>query len=496
MTYPRYYNLNMGNNILSHLTIEDGLKEIISNAYDEHKTNNITRNIKIYKNYDNKWCIRDYGSGIKPSNFKFDINENKIENNDTIGMYGYGLKDAIGILFTNGIKFKIYTEKYIYTPVLKTTPEFPDIETIHIEVIKNTILEINRGTEFVFDNLTLQNINNTKNKFVNFLNPKILYEIDNCKIFLLDSHQSIFINGVEVHNNTEFQFSYDIKSSPEIRECFNRDRKQLELRKLKPYIHRILKKINITSENLNPEFLNNLQNILKSNNSEYLGEFNQIGVLRNIISQLNNLNYVFIGTSEKLKKVIKDKIKEDNKELYILGNSVKTKFNVKYIKDLYYKNNFYLEHDDNTPNIKTSIQYAIITQNINSEEYILKIIEPIERMFQIPSKLKQRILKIEIIPIDNNDDDDNFSDNDDNDDNDNFSDSDSDNDNNSSENKLNKYGYNFDNEELKMNSIYLQENKKKDLFVILFRYIVNNIDDEHIKTLVETRETRRWFNFF
>ena len=36
MSYPKYIDLNIGINILSHLTIEDALKEIISNAYDEH----------------------------------------------------------------------------------------------------------------------------------------------------------------------------------------------------------------------------------------------------------------------------------------------------------------------------------------------------------------------------------------------------------------------------------------------------------------------------
>ena len=71
-------------------------------------------------------------------------------------MYGFGLKDAIGILFTNNIKFKIYTEDYIYTPVLRGRKDYPDDETIHIEIIRNKTYEIECGTEFVFNNITAQ----------------------------------------------------------------------------------------------------------------------------------------------------------------------------------------------------------------------------------------------------------------------------------------------------------------------------------------------------
>ena len=76
--YPKYFDLNIGN-VLDHLDIEDSLKEIISNALDEHILTECKRSIRIYKNNNHKWCICDYGRGIKSSNFKFDIN-NKMGN--------------------------------------------------------------------------------------------------------------------------------------------------------------------------------------------------------------------------------------------------------------------------------------------------------------------------------------------------------------------------------------------------------------------------------
>jgi len=90
--------LNIGSNVLTHLDVEDALKEIISNAIDEHILCKSDVDIKIYKNDDKKWCIRDFGGGMKKSNFKFNINTDKLENHNIIGMYGFGLKDAIGNL--------------------------------------------------------------------------------------------------------------------------------------------------------------------------------------------------------------------------------------------------------------------------------------------------------------------------------------------------------------------------------------------------------------
>jgi len=490
MSYPKYIDLNIGVSALTHLTIEDALKEIISNAYDEHTISEKKRDIKIYEDSNKNWCIRDYGRGITTSNFKFNKNDEKEDNNDIIGFFGYGLKDAIAIMHTNNIKFKIFTKKYIYTPVLKSRQDFPDEYTIHIEIIKNTIYELKSGTEFVFDNITLNNITNAKEKFIKFLNPKILSEIDGYKIFRLDSFQSIFVNGVEVYKNTGFHFSYDIISSENIRKCFNRDRKQLNLSSLKPYITKVLQSLKIINNNIqekneneneknnDDELFQHIQNILKVNSLEYLQEFNQIDVLRNIITQINSLNkYVFVGTKEKLTKIIKEKIKDNNKEVLILGDGVKSKFRVKFIKDLYFNENFDKDLD---VHINTLINYLEPPKIIDIKDYISNIIRPIERLFTIPENLKNNLLNIEVINVD-----DNIVKND--------SDDSDDSDNSDDENDIfEKEGYDFSGDKLKITNKYIDEKNKKDLFVILFRYIVNNVDDNIIKNLSETRRGG-WF---
>jgi hypothetical protein len=42
-------DLNIGEEILEHLKIEDAIREIISNAFDEHTMNNIDKQIEIFK---------------------------------------------------------------------------------------------------------------------------------------------------------------------------------------------------------------------------------------------------------------------------------------------------------------------------------------------------------------------------------------------------------------------------------------------------------------
>jgi hypothetical protein len=488
MSYPKHYDLNMGERLLTHLEIPDALKEIISNGIDEHVLTNTNKDIEIYQNSNKKWCIKDFGRGLKQQHFKFNINEDKELNHDIIGMYGFGLKDAFGILHSRNIKFKIYTKLYIYTPILRPKADFPDELTLHIEVIKNTTYEIKKGTEFVFDNLTLDDVTKAKNKFIKFMKPRILLETSDYKLFKQDSYQSIFINGVEVYNDSGFHFSYDIKSNDKINRCFNRDRKELDLEKLKPYITKFLSKVIIPFTNQNELFLEILKDILKSNSGEFMQEFGRISILRNIITQLNDLNlYVFVGTKEKLTKIIKDKITQESKEIITLGDGVKSKFNVSHIKDLYHKEKFYSQPQQETSNnINTLLNYIPPPTIINSTEYIQEVLKPIEKIFTIPENLKIKVLNSEFIQVDDYD-----ADNDSEEENESDSEDDT-----ASEttqiSSLQKYGYDLDGDILKFSKSYTDPRNKKKLFVLLFRYIANNIDDEKIEELIGNKKTG-WF---
>jgi hypothetical protein len=455
MNEPKYFDLNLGDNVLTHLEPEDALKEIISNSLDEHYLTKTDREIKI-ANPNGKWQICDFGRGIITDHFKFSKNIEKEGDDNIIGMYGFGLKDSIGILYNKNIKFKIYTKKYIFTPVMRTKKDFPDEETLHIEVIKNTTREVKKGTEFVFDNLTLDHVNKAKNKFIKFINPEVFFEDDECKIFKLKSYQSIFINGVEVNTNTGLHFSYDIKSSEKIRRYFNRDRKQLDIGPIKSgIIVKILQKIDYASVVDNPEFFGLIREIMASDKNSCLQEFGYREILRSIISDLNETNsYVFVDPNEKLAKKIKSAIDDDERELFYLGDSVKTKFNIASIKELY-------NHEKmGSTRIVTSLAYKPEPKPVQSKEHLEKhVIIPIEKLlFKIPFVLKKKILNTEVV------DDPNF-------------DSDTDEDVDS--------GYDFTGDRLKITRKNMNEHNVKKTFATFFKWIVDNVDTNVLEEIVD-----------
>ena len=470
-SYPKYFDLNLGDNVLSHLKPEDAIKEIISNSLDEHRSQQINKLSKIYKNTQDQWCIKDYGRGIKLADFKFSINPEKEQDNNSIGFYGYGLKDSIGILYSQKIKFKIYTKQFIFTPIMRVKCDDLNISTLHIQVIKNTTYEIKKGTEFVFDNLTLDTIEKAKEKFIIYTNPKVYFEIDDNKMFKLESYQSIFINGVEVSNNTGFHFSYDIKSNDEIKENFNRDRKQLNIKNIKKYvIDKILNKLIISNE-----CLEIIKDILKIDSPKMLQEFGHLSILRNIISKLNDMNkYVFVGSTEKITKVIKNKINNEMKEIMVLGAGIKKKFQVSKIRHLYQLDKFY--EDENNKHINTLSNYTMLGEK-DVKNHLQIIMKTIEKTIKIPDEIKNRISDIEIISDDEENSEIDCSD-----------DEDDNNENEQSENTFDKYGYEFTEESMKIKQYFIDEKNTKKLFVPLFRYVVNNAPDSYIEPIMNNNK--------
>lgn len=148
------------------------------------------------------------------------------------------------------------------------------------------------------------------------------------------------------------------------------------------------------------------------------------------------------------------------------------------IKDLYHKENFYKAYDENTQYINTMLKYIDPPKVIDIKDYIYNIIKPIEKLLKITDDLKNKLLNIEVVNIDN----DSHSDSD----NDSHCDCDETNENT---NTFEKDGYDFSGEKLKLSNKYINEKMKKDLFVILFRYIVNNVDDDVIKNMNGMKES-------
>ena len=326
----KYIDLNIGANLLEHLTVSDAIKELIANALDEHTMNNIDNTISIVA--DKKiYKIIDYGKGITRKNFQFNINKVKQQSCDMIGFFGYGLKDAIAILFQNKIGITIITKKHIFTPMFCPKDNTGEM-SLQMEMRKNTTIELenNYGTEIRLEGLKKKDIIMAEKKFLILNQPNILYEVENeISMFKQTTSQSIYMNGIELCENTGYHYSYDIKATPELKQQLNRDRKNIDLKIFKNRINILLSKIV-----LNDLITEDIINILKTDNVAYIQEFSNIKTLRNIITQLNNTDkYIFVGTHEIWDKYSKE-IEESNRTVLYLGNYVKTKFNTKSIKNL------------------------------------------------------------------------------------------------------------------------------------------------------------------
>ena len=167
----RMFDLNI-EKILDNWTVCDGVREIISNALDEQS---ITRSndIKIEKDNNGDWHIRDYGRGLQYNHFTQNENEEKINHPNLIGKFGVGLKDALATFDRNSIGVKIVSRHGLITLAKVTKHDFEDVKTLHA-----SISDVNDsafiGTDFVLSNISDEDIQIARNMFLRFTRSKIL----------------------------------------------------------------------------------------------------------------------------------------------------------------------------------------------------------------------------------------------------------------------------------------------------------------------------------
>lgn len=485
----KYFDLNIGINVLEHLEIADALKEIISNAFDEHVMKKIKKNIKIAKLND-KWIIQDFGDGLTETSFKYDVNENKKGDIDTIGIFGYGLKDALGILHSRGITLEIRTRTKKYFPLMRKK-ESIDIETLHLKIIDNKTSEIT-GTMFIFDNLEDKHLQKAMEKFLYFVHPNILFEVDGNQVFELADSQSIFVNGVMVNEDTGFHYSYNFKMSPGISKLFDRDRKEINIDSIRlKHLSKIWSSYDIFDEAqhiFNENIHNKIIEIL-SFGSDKLQEFNNISVLRNLIQQINDIDaYVFVNNTDKIKKSVRSQIAEDGKEILKIGEGVTKKFKIKNVKQLQNKDIFYgvNKHNEDDKEIFTLLPYNTDKEDLIEIKKKIEIsMDQINKYIPITTEIKNKFLNIEVTnDFEDNCENDNENENDDNID------------------FLKDQGYDFTDDIFKITLSFAHEKNK--LIGAIFTYIINNINihkneiNEMLgKMLIENPQNKKgWLNMF
>lgn len=217
------FDLNI-EKILDNWDVFHAIREIIANALDEQILTK-TKDIAIYKSNDNCWHIVDYGRGLNYHHLTQNENEEKINNDNLIGRFGVGLKDALATLYRNNINVEITSKFGIITLNQSVKSGFDDILTLHAKITPPK--DINMiGTDFCLSGCSDEDIEKAKALFLKFSNDEVLEETVYGQVIENNSDfANIYINGVKVAEETNFLFSYNITSlTTKLKKALNRER--------------------------------------------------------------------------------------------------------------------------------------------------------------------------------------------------------------------------------------------------------------------------------
>lgn len=256
----RYFDLNI-EKVLESWSNADAIREIIANALDEKQLTK-TKDIEIFKDAESRWHIVDFGRGLQSKHFTQNENPEKQNAKNLIGKFGVGLKDALGVLFNNGIEVTI-DSKFGHITLQMSQKEGFSIKTLH--AVFDTPIDSNRiGTEFVFEGLDDSDVEAAKRMFLVFNNEKLLETTRYGQVYLrLPKHLAyIYINGVRVAEEDNFLFSYNITElNAKIKKALNRERSNVGRTAYTDTVKKIL--LSSESEEVLKRLVKDLNNLLR-----------------------------------------------------------------------------------------------------------------------------------------------------------------------------------------------------------------------------------------
>ena len=218
------FDLNI-EEILEDWEIHHAVREIIANAIDEELISKTKRKIEIFKDEKKNWHIRDYGRGIDTEHFTQKENKEKLKNPHTIGKFGIGLKDALATFDRKGVIVTVKSRHLIMTLEKTQKHGFDDIVTLHADISPSSDEKF-QGTEFILENCPDIEIEKAKDLFLRFSREKILEKTYAGEVINKNSNVArIYVNGVQVAEEENFLFSYNITVlNASIKKALNRER--------------------------------------------------------------------------------------------------------------------------------------------------------------------------------------------------------------------------------------------------------------------------------
>ena len=218
----RLFDLNI-EEVLDNWEVSHALREVISNALDEQVLSG-SDDIEIAK-HAGKWVVRDFGRGLRIEHFTLNENKEKLaRESGVIGKFGVGLKDALATFHRRGIGVVIRSPHGTFHPKETSKHNFSAISTLHVEFDDgpNDIT----GTQFVFDGVTDEQMEDAKALFLAFNDDTVLEETRYGEVLQAQGPGGrVYISGVFASEEPNFLFSYNVTSLTEaMKKRLNRER--------------------------------------------------------------------------------------------------------------------------------------------------------------------------------------------------------------------------------------------------------------------------------
>lgn len=223
----KQFDLNI-EKVLEDWEVHHAVREVLANAIDEQVLT-ATDEIKIFRDAQGKLHIRDFGRGLKYEHLTQNENKEKLSHPDrVIGKFGVGLKDALATFNRKCINIIIKSKFGDITIIKSSKHDFEDVITLHAAIEPPSEPEM-RGTEFILDGISVNDLNNAKNYFLKFSNEIVLEKTSYGEVLSKDGNPyakaRIYINGLKVAEEDNFLFSYNITSATKaMRKALNRER--------------------------------------------------------------------------------------------------------------------------------------------------------------------------------------------------------------------------------------------------------------------------------
>ncbi|MFA5364592.1 MAG: ATP-binding protein [Candidatus Bathyarchaeia archaeon] len=217
------FDLNI-EKILEDWEVYHAIREVVANAIDEQIITK-TKEIKIYKDSQERWHIRDFGRGLNYQHLTQKEDDEKLENPNVIGKFGIGLKDAFATFDRKDVKILVKSKHGEITLDRTQKHEFDDLITLHACISPSSEPDL-VGTDFILEGLTDKDVDKAKDLFLKFSGEKVLETTQYGQVLKKKNNTGrIYINGVRVAEEENFLFSYNITSlTSSIRKALNRER--------------------------------------------------------------------------------------------------------------------------------------------------------------------------------------------------------------------------------------------------------------------------------